>query len=56
MVKISPFGSYARGEADERSDIDITIEMDTQHIADSYFGSLHFQEDHLQKKWSRGTV
>jgi len=28
VVKIGLFGSYARGEADDHSDIDIAIEMD----------------------------
>ena len=29
VVKIGLFGSYARGEADEHSDIDIAVEMAT---------------------------
>ena len=56
VIKIGLFGSYARGEAQEDSDIDIAIEMDAQHIADSYFGTLHFLEDHLQKKIDLGVV
>ena len=56
VVKIGLFGSYARGEADEHSDIDIAIEMDTPNIADSYFGTLHFLEDHLQKKIDLGLL
>ncbi len=56
VVKIGLFGSYARGDAREDSDIDIAIEMDTQHIADSYFGTLHFLEDHLKKKIDLGVL
>ncbi len=56
VVKIGLFGSYARGDDREDSDIDIAIEMDTQHIADSYFGTLHFLEDHLQKKIDLGLL
>ena len=54
VVKIGLFGSYARGEAREDSDIDIAIEVDSQDIADSFFGALHFLEDHLQKKIDLG--
>ena len=56
VVKIGLFGSYARGDAVEDSDIDIAIEMETQHIADSYFGALHFLEDHLQRKIDLGLL
>jgi len=54
VVKLGLFGSYARGEAGELSDIDIAVELNTVQIADSYFGVLHFLEDHLGKKIDLG--
>lgn len=48
VTKIGLFGSYARGEARNDSDIDVVIELDN-YSADGYFGLLHFLEDSFNK-------
>jgi len=53
VVRIGLFGSYARGEAREDSDIDVAIEME-DYSADGYFGTLHFLEDAFQKRIDLG--
>jgi uncharacterized protein len=54
VQKIGLFGSYARGEAREDSDIDITVELKGDNLADNFFGVLHFLEDNLQHKIDLG--
>jgi len=53
-VKIGLFGSYARGEEREDSDIDIAVELAGANRADSYFRILHFLEDGLGKRIDLG--
>lgn len=53
VTKIGLFGSYARGDAREDSDIDLAIELEI-YTADSYFGLLHYLEDSLEKKIDLG--
>lgn len=52
--KLGLFGSYARGEAREDSDIDFAVDLAPDHIADNYFGLLHYLEDNFQKKIDLG--
>ncbi|HYS42855.1 MAG TPA: nucleotidyltransferase family protein [Geobacteraceae bacterium] len=54
VIKIGLFGSYARGDAREDSDIDVAVELDKENIADRYFGLLHYLEDNLHKKIDLG--
>ena len=54
VVKIGLFGSYARGDAREDSDIDVAVELAKGNIADKYFGLLHYLEDNLHKKIDLG--
>ena len=53
VTKIGLFGSYARGDAHEGSDVDVAIEF-SHNTADSYFGLLHFLEDSFHTKIDLG--
>jgi predicted nucleotidyltransferase len=53
VTKIGLFGSYARGDARDDSDVDVAIEMST-YSADGYFGVLHLLEDSFQKRIDLG--
>lgn len=51
IEKIGIFGSYARGEANEESDIDIYIEFDMRKVdIDKYFSLLETLEKLFGKK------
>jgi len=54
VTKIGLFGSYARDEAKETSDIDIAVEMDSKNSFRTFFALLHFLEDNLYKKIDLG--
>ena len=54
VIKIGLFGSYARNEAREDSDIDIAIEIRKENVADNFFGLFHYLEDNLPKKIDLG--
>lgn len=54
VLKIGLFGSYARGDAREDSDVDVAVELVKENIADRYFGLLHYLEDNLHKKIDLG--
>jgi uncharacterized protein len=53
VTKIGLFGSYARGDAREDSDIDVAIEL-SRNTADSYFGLLHFLENSFNARIDLG--
>ncbi len=52
--KIGLFGSFARDEARQDSDIDIAVELSQENISDNFFGVLHYLEDHLPHKIDLG--
>ena len=52
--KIGLFGSYARDEAREESDIDIVVQLRGENLADNFFGTLHYLEDHLPHRIDLG--
>ena len=54
VQKIGLFGSYARGEAVENSDIDIAVEIESKNSYRSFFSLLHFLEDGLKQKIDLG--
>jgi predicted nucleotidyltransferase len=54
VLSIGLFGSYARDEAREDSDIDIAVEIKSKNKVDNYFGLLHYLEDTLDKKIDLG--
>lgn len=47
VVRIGLFGSYARSEAHEGSDVDIAVELKRENKAANYFKLLHFLQDAL---------
>lgn len=59
ILRAYVFGSYARGDADEKSDIDLLIDWDyTQHIGWSYVSTwrelktkLNKEVDFVSVKW-----
>jgi len=54
VTKIGLFGSYARDEAKEHSDIDIAVEIESKNSFRSFFSLLHFLEDSFNKKIDLG--
>ncbi len=54
VTKIGLFGSYARGDEREDSDIDIAVEIDSANKFRSFFNLKYFLEDHLHKKIDLG--
>ncbi|MEA1892434.1 MAG: nucleotidyltransferase family protein [Campylobacterota bacterium] len=54
VTKIGLFGSYARGEANISSDIDIAVEIESKNSFRSFFSLLHFLEDGLKSKVDLG--
>ena len=48
--RIALFGSTARDEAREDSDLDILVEFEGDPTFDSFFGVKFFLEDHLARK------
>lgn len=45
VMEIALFGSFARGQATEESDIDLLVQFDGPATADGYFGVLFLIED-----------
>jgi len=54
VTKIGLFGSYARNEQREDSDIDIAIELQSSNTFRSFFGLKYFIEDSLHHKIDLG--
>ncbi|QTA79232.1 Nucleotidyltransferase domain-containing protein [Desulfonema limicola] len=55
VKKIGLFGSYARGEAKEDSDIDIVVEIEEINIFRNFFALEQYLKLHLQKNVDMGT-
>ena len=54
VTKIGLFGSYARDEATNESDIDIAVELNSKNSFRSFFSLLYFLEEHFGKKIDLG--
>jgi hypothetical protein len=54
VVKIGLFGSYARGDQREDSDIDIAVEMETDHIFRKFFALQRYLGENLHKRIDLG--
>lgn len=54
VTKIGLFGSYARDEQTETSDIDIAVEIESNNKFRSFFNLKYFLEDNLHKKIDLG--
>ena len=51
VKKVWLFGSYARGEADDKSDIDVVVDLDySDQIGIDYFNWFQDLQDVLDKK------
>ena len=49
MVELAVFGSFARDEATDESDLDILVRFDTPPNWRAYFGAQFYLEDLLQR-------
>ena len=54
VKKIGLFGSYARDEATQESDIDIAVEIESTNSFRSFFYLLYFLEDGLKTRIDLG--
>lgn len=54
VVKIGLFGSYARGEAREDSDVDIAVELEGDRLFRKFFALEFFLKESLQKEIDLG--
>jgi predicted nucleotidyltransferase len=51
VKKVWLFGSYARGDADEESDVDVLVDVDyTKKVGIEYFGWYQDLQDILKRK------
>ena len=55
VTKIGLFGSYARGEARNDSDIDIIVEFEGDRIFRKFFALESYLKDQLKKEIDLGT-
>ena len=54
VLSIALFGSYARGEAKEQSDIDLAVELKSDNKFMNFFGLKYYLEEHLNKEIDLG--
>lgn len=48
VVRLGVFGSYARGDQRDDSDIDIAVEMETDHIFRKFFALERYLKENLR--------
>jgi predicted nucleotidyltransferase len=54
VVRLGVFGSYARGDQREDSDIDIAVEMETDHIFRKFFALEQYLKENLRGRVDLG--
>jgi len=54
VIKLGLFGSYALDQAREDSDIDLVIEMKSEHKFRNFFALRHYLEAQLKKEIDLG--
>lgn len=54
VTKIGLFGSYARGDARDDSDIDIAVELEGEHLFRKFFALEIFLQSNLHKEIDLG--
>lgn len=54
LVKIGLFGSFARDEQTDASDIDLAVEIQSANAFRSFFALKHYLEEHLNRNVDLG--
>ncbi len=54
VKSIALFGSYAKDEQNEDSDIDIAVEIESENKFKSFFDLKYYLEEHLKKRVDLG--
>ena len=56
VTELALFGSFARGQATDRSDIDVLVEFGTSPDWKAYFGVVSYLEDILGRPVDMATI
>ena len=56
VTSLALFGSFARGQAEDHSDVDILVEFDTSPDWKTYFGAVSYLENILGRPVDMATI